>query len=185
MPQSFCDRWTPVCRAASLALPVLHARMAVGLGQALVFHHLCLAATLCLPDAVPDINRSWVKDVRGEDVEIKLVAYAWPSAEFVTALSKMMIQEVSWYSMVMHGTAFCFLMFLIDALTVEMGCPWPQGDLQSMVQGFGIQSQHQRSPWGPEPRCGPVLDRLQRLGMFAADRLSESCGPGELARGLW
>ena len=74
--------------------------MAVGLGQALVFHHLCLAATLCLPDGVPDMNRSYIKDVGGKDVEIKLVAYGWPSAEFVTALSYMMIQEASWYSMV-------------------------------------------------------------------------------------
>ena len=74
--------------------------MAVGLGRTLVFHQLCLAAALCLPDGVPDMNLSYIKDVGGEDVEIKLVAYDWPSAEFVTALGKMMIQEASWYSMV-------------------------------------------------------------------------------------
>ena len=34
-----------------------------------------------LPDAVPDSERSYIKDVTGEDVEIKLVAYDWPSAE--------------------------------------------------------------------------------------------------------
>ena len=88
------------CRAVSLAQPVLQASMAVGLGQTLVFHQLCLAAALCLPDGVPDMNLSYIKDVGGEDVEIKLVAYDWPSVEFVTALGKMMIQEASWYNMV-------------------------------------------------------------------------------------
>eukprot|EP00438_Fugacium_kawagutii_P007089 Skav214280 [mRNA] locus=scaffold642:580176:595216:- [translate_table: standard] len=55
-------------------------------------------ADLCLPDAVLEIERAYIKDVTGENTEIRLIAYDWPSAEFVTALStltkgKIMIGE--------------------------------------------------------------------------------------------
>lgn len=53
----------------------------------LVFHFGFWAAIACLPDAVPEMDLSYIKDDMGNDVEIKLVACDWPSAEFVTILS--------------------------------------------------------------------------------------------------
>ena len=104
---------------------------------------------------------------------------------------------IAWYNRVVVWFLMLFDPFYpfwsSDAFTfcLEMGCPWlpmaapTYGSSGTIVQGFGIQSQHQRSSSAPEPRCGPVLDGLQQLGMYSADRLSESRGPRELARVLW
>ena len=57
------------------------------MGRTLFHFGLCIAAgARCLPDAVPDENLAYIKDIAGKDVEIRLVAFDWPSAEFVTAL---------------------------------------------------------------------------------------------------
>ena len=56
-------------------------------GRALFHLGLCIAADArCLPDAVPDEDRAYIKDITGKDVEVRLIAFDWPSAEFVTAL---------------------------------------------------------------------------------------------------
>eukprot|EP00435_Cladocopium_sp_Y103_P062842 s332_g24.t1 len=72
-----------------------------------------------LYNAVPDTQRSYIKDVTGEDVEIKLVAYDWPSAEFVTSLSQILIQEALGYKAKIHDTRPFSVLEAILSLT---GC---------------------------------------------------------------
>lgn len=64
-------------------------------------------------------KRSYIKDVTGEDVEIKLVAYDWPSAEFVTSISQILIQEVLGYKAKIHTTRPFSVLEAILSLT---GC---------------------------------------------------------------
>lgn len=97
------------------------------------------AASSCLPDAVPDNERSYIKDVTGEDVEIKLVAYDWPSAEFVTSISQILIQEVLGYKAKIHTTRPFSVLEAILSLT---GCNDMTCDRTADVAGYVAHVAH-------------------------------------------
>ena len=97
------------------------------------------AASSCLPDAVLDNERSYIKDVTGEDVEIKLVAYDWPSAEFVTSISQILIQEVLGYKAKIHTTRPFSVLEAILSLT---GCNDMTCDRTADVAGYVAHVAH-------------------------------------------
>lgn len=98
----------------------------------------------CLETAVPEFERSYIKDVTGEDVEIDLVASDWPASEFATALAKVLIEETLGYkAKIKEKRAFSGLEAVL-ALTGcdDMVCSSPSHDrsdvaLEIWLGGYG------------------------------------------------
>ena len=117
----------------------------------------------CLESAVPEIERSYIKDVTGEDVEIDLVASDWPASEFVTALAKVLIQEALGYKAKINPKrAFSGL----DSVLALTGC-------DDMVCS---SPSHDRSEVALEVWLGAYGGDYDAFGLRHPDKLPEDIG---------
>ena len=126
----------------------------MGLGWTLLLLASVGSANVCLPDGIPENDRAFLQSATGELEVVKLLAFDWASAELVSIIARIVIEEARpeclsgfFCSLCTPCWTFscCYLTILDRLYLKELPCvvPDPKPLRDPKPKGPGVQSGHQ------------------------------------------